>query len=121
MRLRQKAEREGINIDYLVKRLLEERFPPSPAGSISQKEADLLKKINKGFPEKFWKKYFALIDKRDADNISPDELAELTGYSTKIEKGSAERLKHLIELASLKNMDLDDLIENMGIRPRHHV
>ena len=119
-RLRQEAKLAGVNIERIINRLLEERFPSSSSNDVSQQEADLLLKINSGFSEDFWKEYFLLIDKRENYTILEKELKRLTKYSIKVELASAERLKYLMELANLRKMDLVSLMKELQITPRTH-
>jgi hypothetical protein len=57
-----------------------------------------------------------LIEKRDNLTLSETEQTELIRISDQIEEANAERLTHLIELANLRNVDLDDLMETLGLK-----
>ena len=119
--LREKAQQEGVRLERLISRLLEDRIPPSDAQTADGKrEAELLKKINEGFPPDFWGTYFQLIEKRQQEKLTLAEHAELIECSDKIENANALRMKYLLELAELKNVDLDDLIDELEIRPKSH-
>ncbi|MCB0517904.1 MAG: hypothetical protein H6577_01545 [Lewinellaceae bacterium] len=120
-RLREKANQEGVVLERLISKLLEDRFPPSSSQTaVGAKEAELLKKINEGFPADFWEKYFQLIEKRQQEKLTPTDQNELIAYSDKIEKSNAHRMKYLLDLAELKNVDLDDLMNEMEIHPKSH-
>jgi hypothetical protein len=47
-------------------------------------------------------------------------LKELIKLTNQVEMFDAERLKHLIELAHLRDVPLDDLIRQLGIKPVPH-
>jgi len=120
-RLREKAQQDGILLERLISRLLEDRFPPAAAQtSGSTTEAELLKKVNEGFPVDFWENYFQLIEKRQQEKLTLAEHTELIECADKIEKANALRMKYLVELAKLKNLDLDELMSDLEIRPKSH-
>ena len=121
-RLQQKAEQAGLNIDRFINRFLEEKFAlPARSGSDEKKqEAILLKKINTGLSPEFWEQYYALVEKRRNEQLTPPEHAALIELSNAVEETNARRMKYLAQLARLKNMDLDDLMEKLGIAPRSH-
>ena len=58
--------------------------------------------------------------REEAYGPTPDELQELKQMTHQIEKSDAARLKCLIELAALRNIPLDDLIKQLGLRPYPH-
>ena len=84
----------------------------------SEKEAELLLKINQGLPAATAKRMKALIAKRDARTITDEELQELIGITDEAERLNVERVKHLIELAALRNVTLDELMDQLGLRPQ---
>ena len=61
-----------------------------------------------------------LIDKRHASRISPSELEELIQLTDRAEEIGVERLQCLIELAALRNLTLDELMQQLGIKPVSH-
>jgi hypothetical protein len=88
---------------------------------LSQNETELLVKINAGLPTSIQKRYDFLIKKRQAENLNQteqEELLELTAYA---ENHNVERLKHLLELANLRNQTLDEVITALEIKPRLYV
>jgi hypothetical protein len=87
---------------------------------LSEREAELLLKINQGLPAAVQQRLNDLIDKRQSYTITEDELQELIQLTGQIEMFDAERLKHLIELAHLRNVPLHDLIQRLGIKPVPH-
>lgn len=108
--------KKGIDIDKYVNLLIEDKLKET-----QQIEAELLQKINLGIEENTWVKYYKLIEKRDNYTLSEMEQIELIKISNEIEEANAERLTHLIELANLRNVDLDDLMETLGLKVPKYV
>lgn len=90
------------------------------APALSERESELLLQINRGLPAQTRKRLNELIEKRQSHTIQQDELQELRQITDQIEKSDAERLKWLIELAALRNLPLDDLINQLGLKPYPH-
>ena len=92
------------------------------APSIPKREAELLQKINQGLPTAFQHRYDELTTKLQADTITSAEHQELLRLIDQIELADAERVQHLIELAQLRNLSLDELMNQLGIHhPPAHV
>jgi hypothetical protein len=87
---------------------------------LSEREAELLQKIYQGIPPATQQRLNELIEKRQSYTITEDELQELINLTNQVEMFDAERLKHLIELAHLRDVPLDDLIRQLGIKPVPH-
>ncbi|MBA3715527.1 MAG: STAS/SEC14 domain-containing protein [Pyrinomonadaceae bacterium] len=87
---------------------------------LSERETELLLKINQGLPPDTQQRVNELIDKRQSYTITQDELQELIQLTDQIEMFDAERLKHLIGLARLRGITLDELIKKLGIKPVPH-
>jgi hypothetical protein len=103
--------KKGIDIDKYINLLIEDKLK-----EMQQIESELLQKINLGIEENTWEKYYELIEKRENLTLSETEQTELIRISDQIEEANAERLTHLIELANLRNVDLDDLMETLGLK-----
>ncbi|NOT59304.1 MAG: STAS/SEC14 domain-containing protein [Acidobacteria bacterium] len=88
--------------------------------SLSQRESELLLQINQTLQPPQRKRLNLLIKKRQAHTITSAELQELKQMTHEIEKSDALRLKCLIELAALRNVPLDDLIKQLGLKPYSH-
>jgi len=89
--------------------------------SLMQRESELLLKINQGIPLDIQQYYNDLIAKRDAEILTNDEYRELLGLTEQIEKQQAQRIEYLAELASLKGISLNTLMENLGIQTQNYV
>ena len=88
---------------------------------ISPAEAELLQKINQGLPAELGQRYSVLIEKRDAEELTPDEHEELLTLTEQIEQLEAQRVAFLVELARLRNTTITELIQQLGIRPSVYV
>jgi hypothetical protein len=88
--------------------------------SLSQAESRLLLKINQDIAPVARQRMNTLIEKRDQRRIAPAELEELIQLTDHAEAFGAERLKCLIELAALRNVTLDEVMNQLGIKPVPH-
>jgi hypothetical protein len=62
------------------------------------------------------KRYDELNDKLHEESITPEERAELLSLIDRIELADAERLQCLIELAQLRQISVETLMEQLGLR-----
>lgn len=88
------------------------------APSLPQVETELLQKINQGVPPEIHSRYDELHEKMLDETLTPDEQQELIDLSDQIEFADAERLKHLILLAQLRNVTVDALMDQLELRRR---
>ena len=88
------------------------------APSLPQEEAELLQKINQGVPIEVRSRYDELHEKMLDETLTPDEQLEFINLSDQIEFADAERLKHLILLAQLRNVTVDALMDQLELRRR---
>ena len=87
------------------------------AASLSTAETDLLQQINQGLPPTIRPRYEELNAKLHEETITPAEHEELLQLSDRIEQADAERLRHLIALAQLRQVSIDTLL-NARVIPR---
>lgn len=123
-RLRDEAAKLGVDArTYVVKALAAQLEPPGPAApdsrspSLDAAEANLLRQINLGVPAAHWEEYRRLVGKRPDLTLTPDEQARLVALSDEIEEANARRMRPLVELARLRRMPLEQLMDELGIRP----
>lgn len=88
---------------------------------LSLAEVELLQKINQGLPSELGQRYSALIAKRDAETLIPDEHEELINLTDQVEQLEAQRVAYLVELARLRNTTVAALIQELDIRPSVYV
>jgi hypothetical protein len=62
-----------------------------------------------------------LIAKRQAETIAPNELDILVSITDRIEIANVQRIQHLIELANLRGKSLEDVMEDLGIKPAFYL
>lgn len=86
------------------------------APSIPQREAVLLQQINTPLPADTLAEYQELSQKLHGHNITPDEHERLLSLIDTVERADAERMQHLFELAQLRNLPLDTLMQQLGIQ-----
>ena len=93
------------------------------APSIPQREAVLLQQINRPLlPQPQQIQYQQLSQKLHTDNIAPSEYDALLNLVDMLEQADAERMQSLLELAQLRNLPLDILMQQLGIQtPKPHV
>jgi hypothetical protein len=81
------------------------------------REMELMSKINLGLSPADARRMRTLIAKRQSYLIQDEELQELVRLTDEAERLNVERLKHLLELAYLRGVTLDEVMEQLGIRP----
>jgi hypothetical protein len=116
-RLHQTALRKGVELSQFVIQFLEANFPEEKPKSkkISQKEIELLKKIELAIPIEMWERYHILRAKRQNETITSDEIAEYACINQQIETANVARLQTLIELSEIKKVSLDELMNELGL------
>jgi hypothetical protein len=88
--------------------------------NLSKAETRLLLKINQDLPAITRQRLNELIDKRQAHVITPTELEELMQLTEQAEEFGVKRLKYLIDLAALRHIPLNELMEQLGLKPVPH-
>ena len=106
-------------LDRFVARLFALKARQETPG-LSEREAEILMRINQGPLSAKQGRLNELIDKRQAGTITAKELRELKALTDQIEQSDAERLKMLTELAHLRNVSLRKLIKELGLKPVPH-
>ncbi len=110
------AAKQGLEPERYILNTLQERLQPS-LPTAQPTEADLLQQINIGFSAPTWEQYHTLIAKRHAETLSPEEHEQLIQLSDRLEKLNVDRIQALIQLATLRNQPLTDLMQTLGISP----
>jgi hypothetical protein len=85
------------------------------APHLTADESILLARINQALPAPERARMSALIAKRDDQTMTPAELEELIALTDKLELLHADRLAALAELASLRGVTLDEVMNQLGI------
>jgi hypothetical protein len=84
--------------------------------SLSKTETDLLEQINQGLPQTVRLRYDELATKLQEETLTPSEHEELLRLTDQIEQADVERLCALIALAELRQVSLDTLMDQLGLR-----
>ena len=96
----------------------------SPAGvrpdGDGGRDAEILGRIHQRFPEGSGHRYDALVAKRRAESLTPDEHAELLDLTDQVESWEARRVEALVELSRLRGTTLGHLMEELGIAAPSH-
>jgi hypothetical protein len=106
-------------IEQFVRKLFSLKAREESPG-LSEREAELLSKINQGLPARLQSRLNALIEKRRAETISASELRELKKLTDQVEDLDATRLEYLLELAHLRHVPLRKLVKQLGLKPVSH-
>jgi hypothetical protein len=83
-------------------------------------EAELIQRINEGLGPDLQERLDYLIGQRQTYALTPEEHQELIALTERIEKDDAERLGYLIELAALRRVTVDEVINQLGLTPVPH-
>ena len=120
--IKQAAAKVGLSPDaYIVESVTQRLQPTKPRPSsvkrLSKREATLLQKINQSLSQMQWQRYRELIDKRQAETLTPEEQTELIGLSDQLEEANAKRIEYVAHLAALRKTTVTTLMKELGLKP----
>ena len=101
--------------EQFFERLVELRSP-LVAPTLSLTESELLAKINQPVLPAIHQRHHELMAKRRAQSITEREYDELLVLIDKLEKADAERIRCMRELARLRKVSFDEVIQQLGIK-----
>ena len=121
--LRALAGRRGRDLDSTIAELLGEQLehqtalappssPPAPT------ESDLLQQIQQGLPEATWQRYHDLQAKREAEQLTPQEHAELIALTDRIEDWNVRRLELAQQLAARRGVSWQEIVAELRVAVR---
>ena len=84
---------------------------------LDETETALFLEINQGMSPTAHRRFRDLVAKREAEVITPEELAELIDLTDQREADNARRMAALGTLAHLRGVRLIDLMATLGIAP----
>jgi len=90
------------------------------ASNLPRPEAELLVKINRGLAPEVQARYDALLARRRAENLTPEEYHELLQLTHQVEQFEGQRVTALAELAQLRQTSLTQLLKDLQIPSPHH-
>ena len=105
---------DNRSLDAFINRIISLRVQRTPSDT-QKEEALLLAKINKGLSIEQTERFRFLKEKHAEKAISEGEYTELLVLLEKIEKFNVSRLKHLTNLAQLRNVSVRELMQQLGI------
>jgi hypothetical protein len=73
------------------------------------------KQIDLGISAQTWERYRELKNRRDAEALTEAEHDELIAISDQVEEANVRRMRNLVELARLRGISLDELMQQLGI------
>ena len=112
------AQLEGKELDAFIREILSIRARRQvPHASLDKREAELLEMIAEGPPAETWERFRELDHKREEENLTQEEQAELIDLTQELEAQNVQRLQCLAELALLRKTDLRTLMDQLGIAP----
>ena len=88
---------------------------------LATKEADLLVRINQPFPPQVQEQFQELITKRDSQTLTDKEHGQLLSLTDTMEQFEAEWVTSLSKLASIRRVDMDTLMDQLGLSKRTYV
>jgi hypothetical protein len=103
------------DLEHLVERALFVRAKRK-ATVLSSEETALLLEINQGVPSDLLDRYQVLLEKRDDDALTDAEYAELLDISNQIEDVGVKRIEALANLATIRQVSLPKLMDNLGVQ-----
>ncbi len=98
---------------FQIRRVQAKRKAPS----LSAYETELMLNINQGLPPETQHRFDELVAKRQAETLTQEEHQELLTLTDQVERRDAERMRHLAELARIRGMSLDTLMDTLKIQP----
>ena len=103
------------DLDNLVKRALFVRARRK-MNVLTAAETDLLLEINQGIPAQVHDRYEVLLEKRDDETLTEADYRELLDLSSQIESFGVKRIEALAKLATLRQVSLPKLMDDLGIQ-----
>jgi len=86
--------------------------------SLPNDQSLLLQQITQCIPSQLQKRYDLLISKRQDNTLTDEEYQELINLGEHIEAIDVKRLENLTKLATLRQMSLNELIQEFQLQPK---
>lgn len=121
--LREQAQQKGKALNQYITGLIQDKIssPKPTTSSLTADETRLFQVINKGFSHEFWTQLRILDKKRLQLTLTETEREELLNMTEQMEIANLERMKALIELAAIRQTDLDTLMTQLGLMNDKHI
>jgi predicted O-linked N-acetylglucosamine transferase (SPINDLY family) len=120
-RLRERALKQGIEVNQYISQFLEQVFPNKAVAqpSISSREATLMQQIDLDIAPEQWKLYLALKTKKQKGKLPKTQQIQFTSLCELIENANAKRIAVLAELSQIRKIPIRVLMEQLGLNPHH--
>ena len=125
-RIRRAANDNGVSpddfiLDSVKAQLKWRRLTITKPKSVTAKEAQLLKQINRSLSPVDWQTYHQWVAKRKAETLSEADHQHLILMSDQIEQFNAKRIRYVAQLAKLQGVSLPAMMKKLGLTPTTHV
>ncbi len=111
---------ESKNFDKLYSELLILKAKRSSAALLNEQQSMLLDKINEEFDPKKLERLKYLDWKLEFSLLSPAEEKEALKLAETYEAFCTERLKNISQLALIRQISIDELLEQLGLNTASH-
>jgi hypothetical protein len=101
--------------ERLYQMLYVQRVKRNGISLLNETESTLLTEINKDFDTKKWERLQYLDWKLESGALTPKEEVESLKLAEAYENYSVERLKKIAQLAMIRQISIDTLLEQLGI------
>ncbi len=106
---------ESKDLEAFVEKVLKLRAKRI-APSLSEKETGLLEIANRPIAPAILSRFDELNEKRISENLNPSEHQELLKLVKDIEFLNVDRMEALAELAKIRDMSLEEIMQQLGIQ-----
>ena len=114
--LKSVSKLDNTEFDQLLKKLHAQRAKRS-VPSLTRRESAFLLIINEGFSSEKNDRLKELDNMMEMSKLSDTEAAELLDLSTELQDYTVKRLRALHELAKIRKVSLDELMEKLELSP----
>lgn len=108
------------DFESLFKKLSILRVQRNNIPSMGKTEADLLEQIHQGFSAEKWERLQFLDWKMESSGLNDRESTESLQLAEAYENYTVQRLQLLIKLAALRNVTLEEVMQQLEIGPKTH-
>ena len=108
---------EDFVVGVVSESIKQAKAAPQLPPHLSPEESRLFAVINQGLSESEWQRFHTLNGRRRDETLTEVERQEFIAVTTRLEQLNVKRLEKLIELARLRGVTVDQIMDQLGIRP----
>ena len=112
------ARLELQELESLSKKIATLIFQKRGIPVMDETELKLLQQINKEFPANKWERLEFLDWKLEYRTLNEAEEVESLELAEAYEEFSVERIESLAQLATIRRIHIDELMEQLGLKPK---